>query len=80
MIKREEMDISGKKGTHSFIETYIDAANGYGALKRRRLRLLLEDGKIVRVLEFGGEEEAVTLLGVLGKQFIKKSWFDLCKL
>ncbi|MBQ7623763.1 MAG: hypothetical protein IJS65_00620 [Clostridia bacterium] len=79
MIKKGNVKILGKDTECTYIETYIDATNSYGALLRKKLLLVLEDGKITRALE-EAQTSGVTLLGMLANAALKGSWTDIVKL
>lgn len=79
MIKKGSFKILGKLTDCTYIETYIDAPNSYGAMLRKQLRLVIEDdGKITRALhQF--QTTGVTLLGAIANAAIKDSWCDIVK-
>lgn len=66
--------------TRTYIETYIDSANSYGALLRKPLRLVLDDnGIIVRALE-EMQTNSVTLLGTIANAMSADVWCDIVTL
>lgn len=80
MIIKGSFKIDGKLTECTYIETYVDAPNSYGAMLRKKLRLLLdENGKIVRALE-ELQTSGTTLLGMLANAALKDSWSDIVKL
>lgn len=80
MIKKGPIRISSKTAEYTYIDTYIDAPNSYGALLRKKLRLIISDeGKITRVLE-ELQVSGVTLLGAIVNAANKDIWTDFVKL
>ena len=80
MIKKGVVKFDAKENNCTYIETYIDAPNSYGAMLRKSLKLVVnDDGKIIRVLE-ELQTSGVTLLGMIGNALLKDSWGDLVKL
>ena len=80
MIVKGKVKFDNKENDCTYIETYIDAPNSYGALLRKKLRLVVDDdGKITRALQ-ELQTSGVTLLGMLANAALKDSWGDICKL
>ena len=80
MIKKGTIKIVNKQTECTYIDTYIDAPNSYGALLRKKLRLVMNDeGRITRVLE-ELQVSGVTLLGTILNAANKDIWTDLVKL
>ena len=79
MIKKGSMKINSKLTDCTYIETYIDAPNSYGAMLRKKLRLVMDDeGKITRALQ-ELQTSGVTLLGVIANAANKDNWTDIVK-
>ncbi|MBQ0111002.1 MAG: hypothetical protein KBS41_03645 [Oscillospiraceae bacterium] len=79
MVKKGSFKIIGKLIECTYIETYIDAPNSYGAMLRKKLRLVVDDsGKITRALELL-QTSGVTLLGVIANAANKDNWCDIVK-
>lgn len=79
MIIKGSFKILGTMTDCTYIETYIDAPNSYGAMLRKKIRLVIDDnGKITRALE-ETQASGVTLLGMLANAALKGSWSDICK-
>lgn len=79
MVIKGSFKIDGKMTECTYIETYIDAPNSYGAVLRQKLRLVVdENGKITRALQ-ELKTNGVTLLGMLANAALKDSWTDICK-
>ncbi len=78
MIKKGSMKIVGKLTECTYIETYIDAPNSYGAMLRKKLRLIVSDGKITRALQ-ELQTSGVTLLGAIANAANKDNWTDIVK-
>ena len=80
MIIKGSFKIMSKMTECTYIETYIDAPNSYGAMLRKNIRLVIDDnGKITRALE-PLQTNGVTLLGMLANAANKDNWSDICKL
>lgn len=80
MIVKGTVKFDSKENECTYIETYIDAPNSYGALLRKKLRLVInEEGKITRALQ-ELTTSGTTLLGMLANAALKDSWGDICKL
>lgn len=80
MVKKGEMKIKSKLTQCTYIETYIDAPNSYGAMLRKKLRLVMDDnGKITRALQ-ELQTSGVTLLGAIANAANKDNWTDIVKL
>lgn len=79
MIKKGEFKINNKLTNCTYIETYIDAPNSYGAMLRKKLRLIVNDnGVITRALQ-ELQTSGVTLLGVIANAANKDNWTDIVK-
>lgn len=79
MIKKGSMKINSKMTDCTYIETYIDAPNSYGAMLRKKLRLVMDDeGKITRALQ-ELQTSGVTLLGAIANAANKDNWTDIVK-
>ena len=79
MIKKGIIKISSKETNCTYIETYIDAPNSYGAMLRKKLRLVInDDGKITRALQ-ELQTSGVTLLGAIANAANKDNWTDIVK-
>jgi hypothetical protein len=80
MVVKGTIKFDGKENQCTYIDTYIDAPNSYGALLRQKLKLVVdENGKITRALQ-ELKTSGVTLLGILANAALKDSWGDICKL
>ena len=80
MIMEGPIKIDSKEVECTYIETYIDATNSYGAYLRKKIRLVVnEEGKIIRILQ-EAQTSGVTLLGMLGNALLKGCWIDLVKI
>lgn len=79
MIKKGFIKINSKLTDCTYIETYIDAPNSYGAMLRKKLRLVMNDeGKITRALQ-ELQTNSVTLLGAIANAANKDNWTDIVK-
>lgn len=79
MVKKGEFKIIGVLTACTYIETYIDAPNSYGAMLRKKLRLIVDDsGKITRALE-ETQTSGTSLLGIIVNAALKDSWGDIVK-
>ena len=79
MIKKGSFKILGRLTDCTYIETYIDAPNSYGAMLRKQLRLVIDDnGNITRALQLL-QTTGVTLLGVIANAANKDNWCDIVK-
>lgn len=79
MIKKGSMKIDSKLTDCTYIDTYIDAPNSYGAMLRKKLRLVMDDdGKITRALQ-ELQTSGVTLLGAIVNAANKDNWTDIVK-
>lgn len=79
MVKKGEIKISGSLTKCTYIETYIDAPNSYGAMLRKKLRLVVDNsGKITRALE-ELQTSGTSLLGIIANAALKDSWDDIVK-
>ena len=79
MIIKGAFKYDGKENECTYIATYIDAPNSYGAMLRKELRLILDDnGKIIRAME-KLQTSGVTLLGMLANAALKDTWTDIVK-
>ena len=79
MVKKGSMKINSKLTDCTYIETYIDAPNSYGAMLRKKLRLIMDDeGKITRALH-ELQTSGVTLLGAIANAANKDNWTDIVK-
>lgn len=79
MVKKGEMKINSKLTNCTYIETYIDAPNSYGAMLRKKLRLVVNgDGQIIRALQ-ELQTSGVTLLGAIANAANKDNWCDIVK-
>ena len=79
MVIKGAFKIDGKLVDCTYIETYIDAPNSYGAVLRQKLRLVMdENGNITRALQ-ELKTNGVTLLGMLANAALKDNWTDICK-
>ena len=79
MSKKGSMKINSKMTDCTYIETYIDAPNSYGAMLRKKLRLVMDDeGKITRALQ-ELQTSGVTLLGAIANAANKDNWTDIVK-
>ena len=79
MVKKGEIKISGSLTKCTYIETYIDAPNSYGAMLRKKLRLVVDNsGKITRALE-ELQTSGTSLLGIIANAALKDSWGDIVK-
>ena len=77
--KKGIIRIVGIQTECTYIETYIDAPNSYGAMLRKNLKLVIDDeGSITRALE-PLQSTGVTLLGALANAINKDSWMDIVK-
>ena len=80
MVKKGEIKINSKLTQCTYIETYIDAPNSYGAMLRKNLRLVVDDnGTITRALQ-ELQISGATLLGAIVNAANKDSWTDIVKL
>lgn len=80
MVKKGEIKINSKLTQCTYIETYIDAPNSYGAMLRKNLRLVVDDnGAITRALQ-ELQTSGVTLLGIIANAANKDNWTDIVKL
>lgn len=80
MVKKGEIKIDSKMTQCTYIETYIDAPNSYGAMLRKNLRLVVDDnGEITRALQ-ELQTSGVTLLGAIVNAANKDNWTDIVKL
>ena len=80
MVVKGTIKFDGKENECTYIDTYIDAPNSYGALLRQKIKLVMdENGKITRALQ-ELKTSGVTLLGMLANAALKDSWGDICKL
>ena len=80
MVKKGNVTIENKSINCTYIETYIDATNSYGAMLRKKLRLIIdENGKIIRALQ-ELQLPGVSLLGMLANAANKDNWTDIVKL
>jgi len=80
MVKKGEIKIDGKLTQCTYIETYIDAPNSYGAMLRKKLRLVIDDsGKITKALQ-ELQTSGTSLLGIIANAAFKDSWTDIVKL
>ena len=79
MIIKGSIKYDGKENQCTYISTYIDAPNSYGAMLRKDLRLVIDDnGKITRALQ-KAETSGVTLFGMLANAALKNTWMDIVK-
>lgn len=79
MVKKGEIKIDGVLTQCTYIETYIDAPNSYGAMLRKKLRLIVDDsGKITRALD-ELQTSGTSLLGIIANAALKDSWSDIVK-
>ena len=79
MIKKGSIKINSSMTECTYIETYIDAPNSYGAMLRKKLRLVMDDdGKITRALQ-ELQTSGVTLLGAIANAANKDNWTDIVK-
>ncbi len=80
MVVKGTIKFDGKENECTYIDTCIDAPNSYGALLRKKIKLVVdENGKITRALQ-ELKTSGVTLIGMLANAALKDSWGDLCKL
>ena len=80
MVKKGTIKINSKMTECTYIDTYIDAPNSYGAMLRKKLRLVMDDdGNITRALQ-ELQTSGVTLLGVIANAANKDNWTDIVKL
>lgn len=80
MVKKGEIKINSKLTQCTYIETYIDAPNAYGAMLRQKLRLVVDyNGAITRALQ-ELQTAGVSLLGVISNAANKDNWTDIVKL
>lgn len=80
MVKKGEIKIAGEATQCTYIETWIDAQNSYGAMLRKKLRLVVdENGKIIRALQ-EAQTSGTSLLGIIANAALKNSWIDIVKL
>lgn len=80
MIVKGTLKFDAKENQCTYVDTYIDAPNSYGAMLRQKIRLVVdENGKITRALQ-ELKTSGVTLLGMLANAALKDSWGDICKL
>jgi len=80
MITKGTVKFDSKDNECTYIETYIDAPNSYGAMLRKKLKLVVDDeGKITRALE-ELQTSGTSLLGILANAALKGSWIDIVKL
>lgn len=79
MVIKGAFKFDGKENECTYIATYIDAPNSYGAMLRKELRLIVDDnGKITRAME-KLQTNGVTLLGMIANAALKDTWGDLVK-
>lgn len=79
MIKKGTIKINSKETQCTYIETWIDAPNSYGAMLRKQLRLVIDDnGTITRALQ-EVQTNGVTLLGMIANAANKDNWMDIVK-
>ena len=79
MIIKGSFKYDGKENQCTYISTYIDAPNSYGAMLRQELRLIIDDnGKIIRAMQ-KLQTSGVTLLGMLANTTWKDTWSDIGK-
>lgn len=79
MVKKGAIKINSKMIQCTYIDTYIDAPNSYGAMLRKKLRLVIDDnGKITRALQ-ELQTSGVTLLGAIANAANKDNWTDIVK-
>lgn len=79
MVVKGSFKFDGKENYCTYIQTYIDATNSYGAMLREELRLVIDDnGKITRALQ-KAKTTGVTLLGMLANAALKNTWIDIVK-
>lgn len=79
MVKKGEFKYDGKLNQCTYIETWIDAPNSYGAMLRKKLRLIVDDnGKITRALQ-ELQTSGTSLLGIIANAALKDSWTDIVK-
>lgn len=79
MIKKGSIKINSRLTECTYIETYIDAPNSYGAMLRKKIRLVMNDeGKIIRALH-ELQTSGVTLLGAIANAANKDNWTDIVK-
>lgn len=79
MVVKGAFKFDGKENYCTYISTYVDAPNSYGAMLREELRLIVDDnGKITRALQ-KAKTSGVTLLGMLANAALKNTWVDIIK-
>jgi len=79
MIKQGTIKINSSEVRCTYIETWIDAPNSYGATLRKKLRLVIDDnGTITRALQ-ELQTSGVTLLGMIANAANKDNWTDIVK-
>ncbi len=79
MVKKGEIKINSKLTQCTYIDTYIDAPNSYGAMLRKKLRLVINnEGKITNALQ-ELQTSGVTLLGAIANAANKDNWTDIVK-
>ena len=79
MVKKGNMKINGAETPCTYIDTYIDAPNSYGAMLRKKIRLVINaSGRISRALH-ELQTSSVSLLGMIGNAMNKDNWTDIVK-
>lgn len=77
MIVKGSIKINSVVTQCTYIDTYIDAANSYGAMLRQKIRLVLDDqGNITRALQ-ELQTSGITLLGAIANAANKDNWTDI---
>lgn len=79
MVIKGSFKIDGKMTECTYIETYIDAPNSYGAVLRQKLRFLMDENGIITRALTEMKTSGVTLLGMLANAALKDNWTDICK-